>query len=93
MRELIEASAEVVKMRGGKKEAAKEEQVTIDFAFATVVTIADIKVGEKLTKENIWVKRPGTGEIKAEYYESLLGKTVNKDISNDIHLRWDDFDE
>jgi N-acetylneuraminate synthase len=31
-------SNEIGKMRGGTKEPAKEEQVTIDFAFATVCT-------------------------------------------------------
>lgn len=90
LKELIIGSEEIRKMRGGKKEAAKEEQVTIDFAFATVVSIQPIKQGETLTKENIWVKRPGTGEIRAEHYESLIGKTASRDIDNDEHLNWDD---
>jgi len=93
LKELIIGSNEIALMRGGKKEATKEEQVTIDFAFATVVTIKDIKKGEKLTKENIWVKRPGTGAIKAEYYNDLIGKVVNKDIENDVHINWNDIDE
>lgn len=93
LQELIYGSAEIALMRGGKKEAAKEEQVTIDFAFATVVTIKPIKKGEKLTKENIWVKRPGTGPIKAEHYNELLGKTVNKDIDTDEHIDWGDINE
>lgn len=93
LKELIIGSKEIAQMRGGKKEATKEEQVTIDFAFATVVTIKPIKKGEKLTKENIWVKRPGTGPIKAEYYNDLLGKVVNKDIENDEHIDWSDIDE
>lgn len=93
LKELIEGSAEIAQMRGGKKEAAKEEQVTIDFAFSTVVTIKDIKAGDILTKENIWVKRPGTGEIKAEHFNSLLGKRVNRDIPSDEHLEWNDIKE
>ncbi len=93
LQELIYGSAEIALMRGGKKEAAKEEQVTIDFAFATVVTIKAIKKGEKLTKENIWVKRPGTGPIRAEHYNELLGKIVNKDIDFDEHIDWSDIDE
>ncbi|CEN91388.1 N-acetylneuraminate synthase [[Clostridium] sordellii] len=90
LNELIEGSKEIQQMRGGKKVAAKEEQVTIDFAFATVVTTKDLKKGDVLSKENIWVKRPGTGEIKAKHYESLIGKAVNKDIENDEHLSWTD---
>jgi len=93
LQELIYGSAEIALMRGGKKEATKEEQVTIDFAFATVVTIKPIKKGEKLTKENIWVKRPGTGEIKADNFSDLLGKTINKNIENDEHLSWNDINE
>ena len=86
LKELIMGCEDIAVMRGGTKEAAKEEQVTIDFAFATVVSIQDIKKGEKFTKENIWVKRPGTGELPAENYKSLLGKTAAADISKDEHL-------
>jgi sialic acid synthase SpsE len=86
--ELINGSIELAKMRGGKKEAAKEEQVTIAFAFATVVAIKNIKKGERFTKENIWVKRPGTGEIQAKDFTTLLGKESLYDISFDKHLEW-----
>jgi N-acetylneuraminate synthase len=90
MAELIQSSREIFQMRGGEKAALKEEQVTIDFAFATVVAIADIHAGEPFTMENIWVKRPGTGEIKAVDFESLLGKKANKNIKNGEQLSWKD---
>lgn len=91
--ELINGSIELSKMRGGKKEAANEEQITMDFAFATVVAIKDIKKGEKFSKENIWTKRPGVGEIKAIDFNSLIGKQSSNDIQNDAHLKWDDVDD
>ncbi|MFR9710708.1 N-acetylneuraminate synthase [Paenibacillus sp. MB22_1] len=90
LRELIKGSAEIALMRGGEKKAAQEEQVTIDFAFATVVAIKDINQGEVFTKENLWVKRPGTGEIRAAHYNDLLGKRAAKDIKQDQHLCWTD---
>jgi N-acetylneuraminate synthase len=89
-KELIVSSNEIWQMRGGTKEPAQEEQVTIDFAFATVCTIAPIKKGEVFTKENIWVKRPGTGEILAAYFETVLGKVAVRDIENDEQLSWED---
>ena len=55
-KELIENSKIVKSFLGGQKEPAQEEQVTIDFAFATVVSIKPILKGEVFTKENIWVK-------------------------------------
>ena len=89
-RELI-AAAKILHLElGGTKGPVEEEQVTMDFAFATVVTIAPIKAGEKLTKANLWVKRPGTGSIPAERYEELLGKTARRDLPIDTHLRTDD---
>jgi len=91
--DLVNSSKEIFKMRGGNKIACKEEQVTIDFAFATVVTIKNVKKGEKFTKENLWVKRPGTGEILAENFENIIGKMSKIDINNDTHLRWDDIDD
>lgn len=89
---LIVSSNEIWQMRGGSKEPAKEEQVTIDFAFATVCTIAPIKKGETLSKENIWVKRPGTGKILAEHFNDLIGKTAKIDIENDEQLNFSDFE-
>ena len=91
-KELIEGSNLIWQMRGGTKEPAKEEQVTIDFAFATVVSIKPIKEGETFTKENVWVKRPGTGEILAKDFNDILGKTSTKNIEIDTHLNWSDIE-
>ncbi len=84
---LLQAAGELPAMLGGKKEAAREEQVTIDFAFATLVTTAPIRAGERFTPENLWAKRPGTGEIRAEEYEAVLGKIAVCDIGEDIQLK------
>jgi N-acetylneuraminate synthase len=92
MSELIEGAKMLKQERGGEKSFVKEEQPTIDFAYASVVSISGIKKGDVLTKENIWVKRPGTGEILAEHYEGLLGKRVKNDVANDVHLKWSDVD-
>ena len=86
LKALLAAAEEVFLMRGGEKKPLKEEQVTIDFAFATVVTIREIKAGESFTKDNIWVKRPGIGEIRAEYYDRVLGRKALCKILADTHL-------
>lgn len=90
-RDLIEQSKIMKAMRGGIKEPAKEEQVTMDFAFATVVTIKNVKAGEHFTKDNIWVKRPGTGPIKAVDFERVLGKISCADLGNDQFVDWSHF--
>ena len=86
LRRLIEAAKDIPKMLGGHKDALKEEQVTINFAYASVVTIKAIKKNEKFSRDNLWVKRPGTGDFLAKDYESLLGKTASMDIAEDVML-------
>ena len=87
-KDLIINSKILKSMLGGIKEPAIEEKVTIDFAFATVVAIQDIATGEEITDQNIWVKRPGTGEIKAEFFKDILGKKAKIDIKSGTHLKW-----
>ncbi len=89
-RDLLKGSEIIYHQRGGKKGAVPEEQPTIDFAFATVVSLKNIKAGEKFSKDNIWVKRPGTGEILAEEYNDLLGKKAKNDIAIDEHILYTD---
>lgn len=91
LKSLIRDSNEIYKMRGGSKQPLREEKVTIDFAFATVVTIRDVKKGEVLDESNIWVKRPGTGEIAAEHFASILGRRFSRELKADTHLSWKDF--
>jgi N-acetylneuraminate synthase len=88
--QLINWSREIHAARGGTKGPLPEEQATIDFAYASVVTTSPIEAGEAFSKENIWVKRPGTGELLAEHYSSLLGRRARRRIDADEQLRWDD---
>jgi sialic acid synthase SpsE len=89
-RELIAAARTLHAELGGTKAPLAEEQVTMDFAFATVVTIAPVRAGEVLTRANLWVKRPGTGALPAEQYEDLLGRVARRDIPSDTHIGPDD---
>lgn len=86
-RELIEGARILHQELGGSKGALSEEQATMDFAFATVVTIADVRAGDVFSEKNLWVKRPGTGAISAERYKELLGKRAVRDLPIDTHLQ------
>lgn len=86
LRELIEGANLLQKARGGRKHLAQAEEVTARFAFATVVTIRDVAEGEAFSKDNLWVKRPGTGEFPAEAYDGLLGKRARHALPSDHHL-------
>lgn len=90
LRDLIQGSYAIHAALGGTKRVLPEEKPTIDFAYACVVAIKDIEKGASFTAENIWVKRPGTGEIKAVDYEQVLGKRAKRRIVNNAQISWSD---
>ena len=47
----------------------------------------DMKKGEILTKKNLRIVRPGLG-LAPKYYETLLGRKVNKDLKKGTALNW-----
>tara|TARA_Y100000748_G_C15485220_1_gene484450 strand:- start:528 stop:1565 length:1038 start_codon:yes stop_codon:yes gene_type:complete len=89
-KELILGAKTIFEQRGGSKGPVEEELPTIKFAFASIVSINEIKKGDIFSKENLWVKRPGTGEILAEEFESILGKKAKNDISSGQQLKRED---
>jgi sialic acid synthase SpsE len=88
--DLIRGSRAVWEARGGSKTVLPEEQPVIEFAYATVVSIAPIKAGEELSLANVWVKRPGTGSIKADRLTAILGKQATRNLPADYQLRPED---
>ncbi|MFH1822210.1 MAG: N-acetylneuraminate synthase family protein, partial [Patescibacteria group bacterium] len=92
LKDLIIGVVSIHEALGGEKNILPEEKGIIEFAYACVVTIKEIKKGEEFSKDNIWVKRPGTGEIKAVEYDKILGKTAANDIEKDKQLRYSDIE-
>lgn len=88
--DLVTGAKAVYEALGGVKDILPEERPTIDFAYACVVTIQRIEAGQTLTPENIWVKRPGTGEIPAARFDDVLGRTALRALGKDVQLRWGD---
>ena len=88
--ELVRGSRAVFEALGGEKQILAAEQPTIDFAYASVVTIRAVGAGETFTPDNLWVKRPGTGPLPAARYESVLGRVAKRDLPTDHQVGPDD---
>ena len=71
---------------GGIKPIMKERK-TAKFAFASVVANSDLKKGDILNKDNIWVRRPGNGDFDAYKYYSLLGKRINANVKKNTQIK------
>lgn len=90
LKELIEGSNAIYKAMGGTKRVLKEEEPTIAFAYATVVTVRPIKSGVRITEKDVWVKRPGIGSILARDLKKVIGKKTKRALEPDYHLSWRD---
>ena len=88
--DLVKGSRAIWEAMGKNKEILAEEAPTIAFAYASVVAIRDIGEGEPLTMDNVWVKRPGTGEIRAADFEKLLGRKASRALPKNAQIRWSD---
>ena len=84
--ELVKGTRAVHEAMGGRKDILAEEKPVIDFAYASVVTIAPVKAGEAFSMDNVWVKRPGTGKILADKFKKVLGKKAARDLAPEKQL-------
>ncbi len=87
LKEIINASQILNSKKLKIRKVTKNEKIVAKFAFASVVSIKNIKKGEILSKTNIWVKRPGTGYFKSSDYFKLLGKKSKRNIEKDTQLK------
>ena len=92
LHDLIEGARAIWQARGGLKTRLQEEQPVIDFAYATVVTIAAVKKGQSFGYDNLWVKRPGTGRILAAELRDVIGRKSLRDIPADVHVQPEDIE-
>ena len=86
-KKLIEGANQIFLAKGGKKTPLKEEIKTINFAFASIIALKNIKKGEKLNIENIWVKRPAGGDFSARDFYKVMGKKALRNIKADEQLK------
>ena len=92
LKSLISTSKRIVTQMSGNKDALlKEEEITRKFAFASVVSTKDISIGEKLSKENLWVMRPGTGTFNSEKLSTLYGMKAIRNIKKKTQIKRNDF--
>ncbi len=69
-------------MGDGIKRPSKSEKANIAIARKSIIVSCQIKKGEKITKDNITVKRPGTG-ISPMRWDEIIGSYATKDYNVD----------
>ncbi len=87
MIELINGINSIYKAMPGGIKPIPRERKTANFAFASVVANDDLEKGTILNKNNIWVRRPGNGDFKAEKYYSLIGKKLKSKVKKNTQIK------
>lgn len=72
-----------------EKLPTKEENEIAKVARKSIITKKQIKKGQVLAKEDLIIKRPGTG-ISPKEYDNILGMRATKDLDEDTVLSWND---
>jgi N-acetylneuraminate synthase/N,N'-diacetyllegionaminate synthase len=63
-----------------------QEKPIADVARKSIVSRFFIPKGERLTREMLDIKRPGTG-LSPALFENIIGKETRKSISADVPIR------
>ncbi|WP_424944549.1 N-acetylneuraminate synthase family protein [Aliiroseovarius crassostreae] len=87
---LIDRSREIHIAANNPKQRSTAEEDVYRFARSSVVAERDLPSGTVLTKDDIWARRPGSGEISGYEFYNVIGKTLNVDLKRNQQLRWDD---
>lgn len=91
LRELVVGVRAVEKALGDTKMVTEAELAVQKMARESVVALVDIPEGAVVTKDLVWVKRPGTG-IPAKYLERVLGMRARRRIKKNTVIKWRDLE-
>lgn len=87
---LIDRSREIhTALRNPKNRTAPEEDVYL-FARASIVADRDLSVGTVIAPQDIWARRPGSGDIPGFEFDKVVGRRLlNRKLRNE-QIAWDD---
>lgn len=92
LRYLVERSKEIHTAINNRKIRSPEEDKVYRFARASVVADKTLKAGTILTRNDIWVRRPGSGPIAAFDYEKIIGKKLKVEKKLNEFINWADIE-
>ena len=91
LRLLVDRSIEIHKALMNPKQRTEPEESVYKFARASVVADRDMAAGHIITEKDIWVRRPGSGEIPGYKYNDIIGKKLRLDVKKNHQFKWSNF--
>ncbi|WP_181318244.1 N-acetylneuraminate synthase family protein [Pseudogemmobacter blasticus] len=90
LRFLIDRSREIWIAANNPKQRSAPEEDVYRFARGSVVADADLPAGHVIREQDIWARRPGSGEIAAYDFDKVLGKRLTRAVTRNTQLKWSD---
>ena len=91
LRLLVDRSIEIHKALMNPKQRTEPEEGVYKFARASVVADRDMAAGHIIKEKDIWVRRPGSGEIPGYKYNDIIGKKLRLDVKKNHQFKWSNF--
>jgi N-acetylneuraminate synthase/N,N'-diacetyllegionaminate synthase len=89
-KEMVKAICDVERALGsGVKKPTKNEEKIKKIVRKSIIAKTDIPKGEKIRKEMLIIKRPGTG-IEPKYINKIIGKIAKREIKKDSLIKFQD---
>ena len=92
LRRLIQASREIHIAANNPKQRSGPEEDVYKFARSSIVADRDLKAGKIITPEDIWARRPGTGEIAGHQFFDVVGMRLKRPMARNSQLTWEDLE-
>ena len=88
--ELVQSVRIIEKAKGnGIKQPVESELKNKVTNRVSIIAISDIKKGSKITKDDLDIRRPGTG-LAPKHFDSIIGKKAAHNIIQDDPIQFDD---
>jgi len=92
LRILIDRSKEIHTALNNEKERSTPEDSVYRFARGSVVADRYLEDGTIINKLDIWVRRPGDGDIPAFEFDAVVGRKLTRSVCRNEQLKWSYFE-
>ncbi len=89
---IIDRSKEIHTALHNEKQRTGPEEDVYRFARASIVADRDLKAGTILKPDDIWARRPGSGEIPGYEFDNLVGRRLRVAKTRNQQLKWSDLE-
>jgi len=92
--ELVKGARAVYSAMGSDRRIFEQEAQIMAWARESVVSEVPIPAGARITRDMVWVKRPGPGQgvVPAKDLDQVIGRVAKVDIEKNMQIKWSDLE-